>query len=144
MNFRKPWAIEIYQRWIEIDVQSFLEKIGVNFQTNFAQPLSNCNSEESPFLNSKWQIIPHSAISNGVLHCYPLRLSTSRVIWEEWFLLDGNIHHHLLSNLPFPSEQGIWTPDATDVDHPQEVLGRSWHYENLTEMKPVTLNRKGF
>jgi hypothetical protein len=51
--------------------------------------------------------------------------------------MDNEIHHHILSNEPFASAQGIWTPEPNDTDHPIEVLGRSWHYENSKDLKPT-------
>ena len=52
-------------------------------------------------------------------------------------MLDNEIHHHILSNLKFDSAQGIWTPEPDDSDHPIEVLGRSWHFENSKDLKPT-------
>jgi len=139
-----PWISEIYNRWVEIDVQNFLENIGINCTVNFFETLAACNLNQSPFKNSIWEILPHSAITAGVLHCYPIKVESSRVLWEEWFSLDGEIHHHVLSNLPFKSENGVWTPDENDLDHPAEVLGRSWHYENTSDLRPALLKSKGF
>jgi hypothetical protein len=52
-------------------------------------------------------------------------------------LLDNEIHHHILSNQKFDTAQGIWTPEPDDADHPIEVLGRSWHFENSKDLKPT-------
>ena len=46
-------------------------------------------------------------------------------------------------NQPFENEEGIWTPEADDQDHPVEVLGRSWHYQNSSDLRPSILISKG-
>jgi hypothetical protein len=137
MNHRdKTWVQATVERWQEIGAEGFLESTGINFKTNFLEPISNSKLDVDPYANSIWQIIPHSLISKGVLHCFPKNVTSKKVIWEEWFLLDNEIHHHILSNQPFESAQGIWTPEPNDIDHPIEVLGRSWHYKNSKDLRP--------
>lgn len=133
----QPWIAATKARWRELNAEFFLTNIGIDFESNFLEPISNTNETTDPYANSIWQIIPHSLISQGVLHCYPKKVSSEKVIWEEWFLLDNEIHHHILSNQKFDSAQGIWTPEPDDSDHPIEVLGRSWHFENSKDLKPT-------
>ena len=133
----QPWITATKARWRELNAEFFLTNIGIDFESNFLEPISNTNETTDPYANSIWQIIPHSLISQGVLHCYPKKVSSEKVIWEEWFLLDNEIHHHIISNLKFDSAQGIWTPEPDDSDHPIEVLGRSWHFENSKDLKPT-------
>ena len=133
----QPWIQATKKRWQELNAELFLTSIGTDFTSNFIEPISNSNLEADPYSNSIWQIVPHSLVSQGVLHCYPKEVAFEKVIWEEWFLLDNEIHHHILSNHPFDSAQGIWTPESKDTDHPIEVLGRSWHYENSKDLKPT-------
>jgi len=139
----EPWISTTHERWLEIDAPKFLASIGIDFEANFLKVINDCRLSENPYLNCKWEIVPHSAIPGGVLHCYPIEINSSRVTWEEWFLMDGEIHHHILSNLAFEHEQGVWTPDADDKDHPIEVLGRSWHYQNTADLRPSLLITKG-
>ena len=139
----KSWISKTYERWVEIGVPEFFAKIGIAFESNFLHTLQNCTISEDPYSNFKWAIIPHSAIPGGVLHCFPIKIKQSKITWEEWFLMDGEIHHHILSNQPFENEEGIWTPDADDQDHPIEVLGRTWHYQNSSDLIPSLLISKG-
>ena len=134
---KPPWIQATKARWQELNAEFFLTSIGIDFKTNFLEPISNSNQSSDPYANSIWQIFPHSLISQGVLHCYPKEVTTEKVIWEEWFLMDNEIHHHILSNQTFDSAQGIWTPEPNDTDHPIQVLGRSWHYENSKCLKPM-------
>jgi len=133
----KPWVQATKARWRELNVEFFLTSIGVDFKSNFLETISNSSQNTDPYADSIWRIIPHSLISQGVLHCYPKEVTTEKVIWEEWFLMDNEIHHHILSNQPFESSQGIWTPEPNDADHPIEVLGRNWHYQNSLDLRPT-------
>ena len=133
----QPWIHATKTRWHELNVEFFLANIGIDFKSNFLEPITNTNKTTDPYADSIWQIIPHSLIPQGVLHCYPKRVTFEKVIWEEWFLLNNEIHHHILSNQKFDSAQGIWTPEPDDSDHPIEVLGRSWHFENSEDLQPI-------
>ena len=133
----QPWIQATIKRWQELNAEFFLTNIGIDFKSNFLEPISSTKKSADPYAGSIWQIIPHSLIPQGVLHCYPKVVASEKVIWEEWFVMDNEIHHHILSNEPFASAQGIWTPEPNDVDHPIEVLGRSWHYENSKDLKPT-------
>ena len=133
----QPWIQATKARWLELNAEFFLASIGIDFKSNFLKPISNTNQITDPYANSIWQIIPHSLIPKGVLHCFPKVVTAEKVIWEEWFLMDGEIHHHILSNHSFNSAQGIWTPEPNDADHPIEVLGLSWHYKNSKDLKPT-------
>lgn len=133
------WRTRIYHLWTSIGVPDFLGLIGVDFKLNFSRVISESTVFEDPYRNSKWEIIPHSTIPFGVLHCYPREIESSKVVWEEWFLLNSEIHHHILSNHPFDDEQGVWMADPDDSDHPVEVLGQSWHYQNSKDLRPSLL-----
>ena len=134
---KPPWIQATKARWQELNAEFFLTSIGIDFKTNFLEPISNSNQAIDPYANSIWQIVPHSLIPQGVLHCYPKEVTSEKIIWEEWFLMDNEIHHHILSNKLFDSAQGIWTPEPYDTNHPIQVLGRSWHYENSKDLKPT-------
>ena len=75
----KSWMSKTNERWIEIGVPEFLAKIGIDFESNFLQTINNCTISEDPYPNSKWEIIPHSVIPGGVLHCYPIKIEQSKV-----------------------------------------------------------------
>lgn len=133
----QPWIQATKELWKEVGAESFLESIGIDFKSNFLEAISNSRLTSDPYESSVWQIFPHSHVPQGVLHCYPRKIMSEKVIWEEWFLLDKEIHHHILSNQHFDSAQGIWTPEPNDIDHPIEVLSRSWHYENSKDLRPT-------
>jgi hypothetical protein len=70
------------------------------------------------------------------LHVYPNQIQDDQVIWEEWFLLDGEIRHHVLSNSALENQDGVWQPEPTDTDHPDITLNRSWNYKIEKSLTP--------
>ena len=138
-NFELTWQRELHQVWREIEVSQFLEKIGIKFEITFLETLQLSNLAQNPYSNSIWRILPNSTIPLGVLHCYPREVAGQKVIWEEWFLLDGALRHHILSNVSFEGEEGVWSPAPDDMDHPKEVLHSTWHYQNSSDLRPSLL-----
>ena len=130
------WQSALLKRWDEIGAREFLNRIGVDFEHDFRTSLESSNLKANPYAENIWEIFPNSQIKEGVLHCYPKLVGKTKVIWEEWFLLNGELRHHVLSNQPLPNEEGVWTPEPGDTDHPQEVITTSWHYRNDLNRKP--------
>lgn len=139
-EFDLGWKRDLYTSWVESAAPDYLRALGVDYQRDFVSALENATNSANPYSGSIWELIPNSAIPAGVLHCYPKVVEDELVTWEEWFLLDGKIRHHILSNQPFPGAEGVWTPEPGDKDHPTEVLSNSWHYMNSQDHKPALFN----
>ncbi len=133
------WKSELSALWMKLEVQNFLTSIGVDYEMHFDQQLKNSKQFSNPYLNHTWVIQSHSQLPLGVLHAYPNQIGQERVIWEEWFLLNGEIRHHVLSNLPLEKQDGVWQPEPTDQDHPEITLNRSWNYRIEPRLNPILL-----
>jgi hypothetical protein len=138
----QSWAINTKATWRGIGMPEFLAKIGIDFVEYFVKSIDEHSHHSNPYVDSVWEIWPHSSIPSGVLHCYPKKVEADGVIWEEWFLLDGEIHHHILSNKSFAGAIGIWVPEQGDTDHPAEILNYSWHYEISDDLRPSRFIRE--
>lgn len=132
------WKSDLANIWDALDVLEFLKNIQVDYQENFMKSLDEFQGD-NPYQAHIWAILPHPLIPSGVLHAYPARNSQKNKIWEEWFLLDGSIHHHVLSQLKLQQTQGEWMGEITDADHPKEVLGINWYYHNDLDHRPFYL-----
>jgi hypothetical protein len=61
--------------------------------------------------------------------------------WEEWFVLDGKLTHHVLYLAEPDSYDEIFdAPDDDDV-HPRRTLGKTWYVIDDGDMGPVLLRR---
>lgn len=130
------WKLSLNSIWDQENAEAFLKSIGIDFASAFLDPLHSSTVEHNPYQNHIWQVMASSQIPEGVLHVYPIKIGAVPIIWEEWFLLNGEIRHHILSNAPLDNEDGIWQPEPTDTDHPKIVLNTKWHYRNSKDLSP--------
>jgi hypothetical protein len=130
------WKLSLNSIWDQENAAAFLKSIGIDFTSAFLDPLHSATVEHNPYQNHIWQVMASSQIPEGVLHVYPIEIGSTPIIWEEWFLLNGEIRHHILSNAPLANEDGIWQPEANDTDHPKVVINTKWHYRNSKDLSP--------
>ena len=130
------WKLSLNSIWDQENAAAFLKSIGIDFTSAFLDPLHSSTEEHNPYQNHIWQVMANSQIPEGVLHVYPIKIGSTPIIWEEWFLLNGEIRHHILSNAPLANEDGIWQPEANDTDHPKVVINTKWHYRNSKDLSP--------
>ena len=72
-----------------------------------------------------------------ILNALPPAGQLEEFFWEEWFILDGKVHHHVLSiKEPVSFEKIYQAPDADEI-HPPEVLGKRWYERDFLNMEPV-------
>ena len=133
------WKLSLNSIWDQENAAAFLKSIGIDFTSAFLDPLHSSTEEHNPYQNHIWQVMASSQIPEGVLHVYPIKIGSTPIIWEEWFLLNGEIRHHILSNAPLANEDGIWQPEANDTDHPKVVINTKWHYRNSKDLSPSLL-----
>ena len=133
------WKLSLNAIWDQENAAAFLKSIGIDFTSAFLDPLHSSTEERNPYKNHIWQVMASSQIPEGVLHVYPIEIGSTPIIWEEWFLLNGEIRHHILSNAPLANEDGIWQPEANDTDHPKVVINTKWHYRNSKDLSPSLL-----
>ena len=133
------WKLSLNAIWDQENAAAFLKSIGIDFTSAFLDPLHSSTEEHNPYQNHIWQVMANSQIPEGVLHVYPIKIGSTPIIWEEWFLLNGEIRHHILSNAPLANEDGIWQPEANDTDHPKVVINTKWHYRNSKDLSPSML-----
>ena len=131
------WKDAAKKNWLAIGLPEFLASIGVDFDKYFVEAVNRSKLTVDPYDDATWEIWPHSQIPSGVLHCFPKMVEASGVNWEEWFLMDGEIHYHILSNKKFDGATGIWVPQPGDADHPVAILDFSWHYEISENLRPL-------
>ena len=80
------------------------------------------NSQVGPVINA----VPDISIADSVP-------------WEEWFLMGGNVHHHILFNKKYPKSNMTWKGSLDDNEHPKQVLGILWHVYNEKNVNPYLI-----
>ncbi len=131
------WKLALAHRWLEIGADELLAAIGVDFEASFLAPLHASTATESPYKEYEWVIFQHPTIKPGVLHAAPLSVTEAPALWEEWFFVDEQMHHHELRNHPHDGEEEMWK--GHDDLHPAVVLDIQWHYINDGDPRPYLL-----
>ena len=93
------------------------------------------------YLNHKWSVIQNSQVGK-VINAVPDISKADSVPWEEWFLMDGNIHHHILFKKKYPKSNMTWEGSLDDKEHPKQVLGILWHVYNEKDFNPYLIGVK--
>ena len=71
-----------------------------------------------------------------VIHAVPPMDKAEEIPWEEWYRLDGQLHHTVLFLGQRAETTGEFVGDAEDLDHPRAVLGRRWFLQNALTPRP--------
>ena len=131
------WKEDVRQNWAKINLERFCVQIGVDFASAFEGSLDLCHAPLNPYPQYNWVITENLRIPSGVLHLVPPQVGTDPTLWEEWFAIEGHLHHHVLRNHPHEPATDIWQGDLSDSEHPREVLGFQWHHFNDLDLRPM-------
>ena len=129
------------------EFSTFLEKIKNTKILDAAKDIGiNCEIFTSTeiaelYLNHKWSVIQNSQVGK-VINAVPDISKADSVPWEEWFLMDGNIHHHILFKKKYPKSNMTWEGSLDDKEHPKQVLGIFWHVYNEKDLNPYLIGFK--
>ena len=93
------------------------------------------------YSNHKWSVIQNSQVGK-VINAVPDISKADSIPWEEWFLMDGNIHHHILFKKKYPKSNMTWEGSLDDKEHPKQVLGILWHVYNEKDLNPYLIGVK--
>jgi len=117
-------------------VDKACEEIGLDFEALFLACAKGM--DRNPYQEHKWIVMPHSAVKKGrVIHAIPPISQCDDVAWEEWFLLEGKLHHNILYTRKHDRCDGEFPGEADDKDHPGIVLGRKWYYYTDPDLVPL-------
>jgi hypothetical protein len=131
------WKEDVRKIWADINLEKFCLQVGIDFSKSFNRALELSAASADPYPEHQWAITENSRIPFGVLHLVPPSVSNLPTLWEEWFLEDGQLHHHVLRNHAHELATQIWHGELSDTDHPREVLGIQWHHSNDVDLRPV-------
>ncbi len=76
---------------------------------------------------------------NTIINAVPPDEKIGEHPWEEWYVLDEKIHHHVLYlEEPARYDEIYDAPDFDDI-HPPRTLGKKWFVIEDPDMSPVLL-----
>ena len=91
------------------------------------------------YSNHEWIVINNNEVGE-VINAIPTISRADSIPWEEWFIVDCQIRHHVLFTSKHQKSNMTWEGHPGDKDHPKQVLGMLWHVYNDDNLTPF-LNR---
>jgi hypothetical protein len=74
-----------------------------------------------------------------IINAVPPDVKIRRLPWEEWYKLEGKLHHHVLyQKKPRKHDEIFDAPDHDEI-HPPRTLGKKWFVIDDPDMSPVLL-----
>ena len=108
-------------------------ELGLDFQKLFPGPWQYESHEWLVKTIPRVGLIINAVPSGAGLHTLP---------WEEWYGLEGKLHHHVLYLKKPPQHDEIFDAPAQDDIHPPRTLGKSWYVIDDPDMSPVLLRSR--
>lgn len=110
--------------------------LGLDFKRLF--PEDALNRINKMYENYEW-IIKTVPRFNKIINAVPPDKNMKDLPWEEWYLLDGKIYHHVLYLKEPVHYNEIFNAPQIDDIHPIRVLGKIWYVIDDPDMSPVLL-----
>ena len=121
--------------------QDFFNKIKT---TGILDAANNLGIDKNEFINSKmaefyidheWMVIDNSEVGI-VINAIPDITKTDTIPWEELFIMENEIHHHVLFSVKHEKSTMTWQGEKDAKVHPKQVLGVLWHVYNDMSITP--------
>jgi len=74
-----------------------------------------------------------------IVNAVPPEAQFRSLPWEEWYKLEGRLHHHVLYLKEPPKYNEIFQAPDHDEVHPPRTLGKNWYVIEDSDMSPVLL-----
>ncbi len=74
-----------------------------------------------------------------IINAVPPDSKIGSLPWEEWYIREGKLHHHVLYLKKPPRHDEIFKAPKHDDVHPPRTLGKNWYVVEDLDMSPVLL-----
>ena len=118
-----------------IGADNYFEKMSLSINELF---LSD-TIETNPYSEHNWELREGGGFT--VVNAIPDSDKQDRLFWEEWYVHQGEVHHHILSLYkPAHYDEIFVCPESDDI-HPSLSFGKTWYVVEDPDMKPILLRR---
>ncbi len=123
------------QRMKEEGVIQAFSELGLDFDHLFP------GDDEKLYSRYEWIVRTKVPRFGTIINAIPPDEWLGEKAWEEWYILDGVLHHHVLClTEPANYNEIFMAPELDDV-HPPRSFGKKWYVTDDPDMRPV-LRRK--
>ena len=123
----------------EKNIDRAFKSLSLDFNTLF--PLQRIEESGNPYKDYEW-ILKTAPRFNTVINAVPPDEKMDELPWEEWYVLNEVIHHHVLFLKEPPRYDEIFEAPDYDEIHPPRTLGKNWYVIEDPDMSPVLLRNK--
>lgn len=113
------------------------EKMGHNFEELF---MEHCKNGDIPYADYYWCVYTTTderIIPNIYIHAIPQPDSSPELPWEEWFVMDGEYHHHVCYPQKMPLTENVVSIKGDDKDHPLYTMKKTWYWYIEKDLTPM-------
>ena len=118
------------------NIAGAFQDIGLDFERLF--PDDALNIVNKMYKNYEW-IVNTVPRFNKIINAVPPDKNMKDLPWEEWYLSDSKLHHHVLYLKEPDHYDEIYNAPQIDDIHPIRTLGKKWYVIDDPEMSPVLL-----
>lgn len=110
------------------------KRIGLDFDTVFP---GLDTLETNPYRHHRWVVKENHGflIVNAICE----EAEQDRLFWEEWYLYQNEVHHHLLTLYKPYQHHEVFVCPAQDDIHPVQSFGKSWYVVEDPDMRALLL-----
>lgn len=126
----------LWGRLIASGVDAAMERIGLDFKKLFGDAsLFACD----PYRDHMWLVKENDEFL--VVNAIPARENLDRLFWEEWYLNNDEVHHHVLTVWRPGTYDEVFHAPQSDGIHPEPCFGSTWYVIEDPDMTPWLLRR---
>jgi hypothetical protein len=118
------------------NIDKSFQKLGLDFEELFPDRL--LGRIDKNYGQHQWFVrdVPRF---NMVINAVPSDEKLHDLPWEEWYMLEGTLHHHVLYTKEPEHYDEIFDAPAHDDIHPPRTLVKKWYVIDDRDMSPVLL-----
>lgn len=131
------WTDSFEKKLIIAGIDVACEIMGFPFKELF---IDGCIMEKNPYDDYYWCVYTttDSRVNHSIyIHAIPPLDSTENLPWEEWFVMEGQRHHHVCYKERTEKTVNMVEIPLTDADHPLFTVNKRWFWYIDRDIKPV-------
>ncbi len=118
-----------------IGADNYFDEMGLSINEMFLSDTICIN----PYNLHNWELRKSGGFT--VVNAIPDEDKQDKLFWEEWYIGEGEVHHHILTLYKPPHYDEVFVCPAKDDIHPALSFGKVWYVVEDPDMKPLLLRR---
>ena len=126
---------ELAKYLLSIDADDYFNVMGLSVDNLFLKD----SIEKNPYCEHLWYLKKSEEVT--AVNAIPDLSNQDRLFWEEWYIYQGEVHHHILTLYKPEHYDEIFNCPEKDSIHPPLSFGKTWYVVEDKDMRPLLLRR---